>query len=196
MFHPSAFLLHPLGNCRPLCICGIRPASAADNLELAQRCLAGTLRPVIAGALFASLSLAVAPWVATFFRTPELTPAEGRAMVNGAVNLLHDRTGELEAIVDFHLVTKWKTAGDSLLAAVKGAGGISAFIVLADTPGLTVGPPDRKMGQRGTKTCDVHLDSVRVPAVNIIGGAPGKGSDVDGAAGGGRGGADAGHGQR
>lgn len=44
-------------------------------------------------------------------------PAEGRPMVNGAVNLFSDTTGGLEALVDFHLVTKWKTAGDSLLAA-------------------------------------------------------------------------------
>ena len=56
-----------------------------------------------------------------------------------------------------------------------GAGGISAFIVPAGLPGLTLGKPDRKMGQRGTKTCDVNLDSVRVPAANIIGGVPGKG---------------------
>ena len=46
-------------------------------------------------------------------------PDQGRGMVNGAMNLLNDRTGLLEAIVDFHLVTKWKTAGDSLLAACK-----------------------------------------------------------------------------
>jgi acyl-CoA dehydrogenase len=56
-----------------------------------------------------------------------------------------------------------------------GAGGISAFIVPAGLPGLTLGKPDRKMGQRGTKTCDVYLDKVRIPAANIIGGEPGKG---------------------
>jgi len=56
-----------------------------------------------------------------------------------------------------------------------GAGGISAFIVPAQLPGLTLGKPDKKMGQRGTKTCDVNLDNVRVPAVNIIGGVPGRG---------------------
>ncbi|MDR4125682.1 acyl-CoA dehydrogenase family protein [Yanghanlia caeni] len=56
-----------------------------------------------------------------------------------------------------------------------GAGGISAFIVPAGLPGLTLGKPDRKMGQRGTKTCDVNLENVRVPAANIIGGVPGKG---------------------
>lgn len=56
-----------------------------------------------------------------------------------------------------------------------GAGGISAFIVPADLPGLTLGKTDKKMGQRGTRTCDVNLDSVRVPARNIIGGVPGQG---------------------
>jgi ornithine cyclodeaminase len=35
----------------------------------------------------------------------------------GAVTLFDDVTGDLSAIVDFHLVTKWKTAGDSLLSA-------------------------------------------------------------------------------
>lgn len=37
--------------------------------------------------------------------------------VNGAVTLFSDQDGTLEAVLDFHLVTKWKTAGDSLLAA-------------------------------------------------------------------------------
>ena len=41
----------------------------------------------------------------------------GKPAVNGGVTLYSDRDGTLEAIVDFHLVTKWKTAGDSLLAA-------------------------------------------------------------------------------
>lgn len=44
-------------------------------------------------------------------------PAKGKPMVNGGVSLYSDSTGMLEALVDFHLVTKWKTAGDSLLAA-------------------------------------------------------------------------------
>lgn len=43
--------------------------------------------------------------------------ALGLPSINGAVNLFDDRTGALLALVDFHLVTKWKTAGDSLLAA-------------------------------------------------------------------------------
>ncbi|MGM0585983.1 MAG: acyl-CoA dehydrogenase family protein [Pseudomonadota bacterium] len=51
-----------------------------------------------------------------------------------------------------------------------GAGGISAFLVPADSPGITISKPDRKMGQKGTKTCDVTLEDVRVPASAIIGG--------------------------
>ena len=42
-----------------------------------------------------------------------------KPMIGGAVNLFSDTDGSLEAILDFHLVTKWKTAGDSLLAARK-----------------------------------------------------------------------------
>ena len=56
-----------------------------------------------------------------------------------------------------------------------GAGGVSAFIVPSDSAGITLGRPDKKMGQRGTKTSDVILDGVEVPAANIIGGTPGQG---------------------
>ena len=44
-------------------------------------------------------------------------PGRGEPLIHGAVNLYDDTTGALEAIVDFHLVTKWKTAGDSILGA-------------------------------------------------------------------------------
>ncbi|WP_415919149.1 ornithine cyclodeaminase family protein [Tateyamaria sp. SN6-1] len=44
-------------------------------------------------------------------------PGAGRPMINGGVNLYDDADGTLAAIIDFHLVTKWKTAGDSLMAA-------------------------------------------------------------------------------
>ena len=45
--------------------------------------------------------------------------ARGKPTIHGAVTLFDDVTGELSALVDFHLVTKWKTAGDSLLSASK-----------------------------------------------------------------------------
>ena len=40
-----------------------------------------------------------------------------KSIINGSVSLFSDQTGELEAFIDFHLLTKWKTAADSLLAA-------------------------------------------------------------------------------
>lgn len=44
-------------------------------------------------------------------------PDRGLGTVNGMMSLLSDTDGTLEAMIDFHLVTKWKTAADSLLAA-------------------------------------------------------------------------------
>lgn len=58
---------------------------------------------------------------------------------------------------------------------VKGAAGITAFIVPADTPGISFGKPDKKMGQKGAVTCDVIFDDCVVPADAIIGGVPGRG---------------------
>lgn len=46
-------------------------------------------------------------------------PTRDRPAVNGAVTVYSDGDGTLEAVIDFHLVTKWKTAGDSLLAATR-----------------------------------------------------------------------------
>jgi len=54
--------------------------------------------------------------------------------------------------------------------AKKGAGGVSAFIVERDLPGVSVGKPERKMGQQGAQICDVIFDDVRVPVANRIGG--------------------------
>jgi len=52
---------------------------------------------------------------------------------------------------------------------IKGARGISSFIVEKGTPGITLGPIDKKMGQSGSMTCDVIFEDVRVPAENLIG---------------------------
>lgn len=57
----------------------------------------------------------------------------------------------------------------------KRAGGISAFIVESDTPGITLGKIDKKMGQKGAHTCDVIFDNCVVPASTLIGGVEGVG---------------------
>ena len=50
-----------------------------------------------------------------------------------------------------------------------GAGGVSAFLVERDLPGLSVGKPEKKMGQQGAHICDVIFDNVRVPVENRLG---------------------------
>jgi acyl-CoA dehydrogenase len=58
-----------------------------------------------------------------------------------------------------------------------GAKGVSAFLVPADLPGLSIGAPEKKMGQQGAHVCDVHFDGVPVPAANRLG-AEGEGFKV------------------
>jgi len=57
----------------------------------------------------------------------------------------------------------------------EGARGVSAFLVDAKLPGISLGKPDKKMGQKGAHTCDVIFDDVRVPAEALIGGLEGLG---------------------
>jgi acyl-CoA dehydrogenase len=59
--------------------------------------------------------------------------------------------------------------------ANKGAGGVSAFIVEAGIPGLSIGKIDKKMGQRGAHIADVIFENCRVPASQLIGGKEGQG---------------------
>lgn len=50
-----------------------------------------------------------------------------------------------------------------------GARGVSAFLVPRDLPGVSIGEPEKKMGQKGAKVADVNFDDVAVPAVNRLG---------------------------
>ncbi|WP_199556059.1 acyl-CoA dehydrogenase family protein [Sandaracinobacteroides hominis] len=52
---------------------------------------------------------------------------------------------------------------------------VSGFILPIDTPGVTVGRPDRKMGQAGATIADIILEDVHVPADALLGGEEGKG---------------------
>jgi acyl-CoA dehydrogenase len=53
--------------------------------------------------------------------------------------------------------------------AERGGRGISSFVVETVTPGVTVGPKDKKMGQSGAWTAEVSFDDVRVRASALIG---------------------------
>jgi acyl-CoA dehydrogenase len=55
-----------------------------------------------------------------------------------------------------------------------GARGVSAFLVPRDLPGITIGEPEKKMGQKGAKVADVTFDDTPIPLANRLG-AEGEG---------------------
>lgn len=56
-----------------------------------------------------------------------------------------------------------------------GSSSISCFLVEADTPGIILGKPDKKMGQAGATTCDVTFENCRVPKSALLGETQGHG---------------------
>ena len=56
-----------------------------------------------------------------------------------------------------------------------GARGVSAFVVEAETPGIRLGKPEKKMGQKGAHVCDVIFEDCKVPGDALIGGVEGQG---------------------
>ena len=56
-----------------------------------------------------------------------------------------------------------------IVFAKVGGDKFTAFIVERTTPGLSIGPEERKMGIRGSSTCQVILEDARVPAGNVLG---------------------------
>jgi acyl-CoA dehydrogenase len=56
-----------------------------------------------------------------------------------------------------------------------GIAGISAFLVERSAPGITIAPPWKKMGFRGSHTADVIFENCRVPAAALLGGREGIG---------------------
>jgi alkylation response protein AidB-like acyl-CoA dehydrogenase len=58
----------------------------------------------------------------------------------------------------------WARTGDA-----PGAGGISAFLVEKDTPGLIVGKEEHKLGLRGSNTVALAFEDCRIPQTNLLG---------------------------
>ncbi|MDQ2795917.1 MAG: acyl-CoA dehydrogenase family protein, partial [Actinomycetota bacterium] len=56
----------------------------------------------------------------------------------------------------------------------RGAKGISAFVVHKDDPGFSVGAKERKLGIKGSPTCEIYFENCTIPGDRIIG-APGTG---------------------
>ncbi len=58
-----------------------------------------------------------------------------------------------------------------------GARGVSSFLVPRDLAGVSIGEPEKKMGQKGAKVADVIFDGVIVPVENRLG-AEGEGFKI------------------
>ena len=118
--------------------------------------------------------LASGEWTASFALTEEGAGSDpsglatsvradgGEYVIDGAKRYITNAP-----VADVFMVFARHSGGDA-------RGQISALLVPAGTPGLSVGARDEKMGQHGAWTADVHLDGVRVPAAALIG-TPGQG---------------------
>ena len=65
-------------------------------------------------------------------------------------------------VADYYLIMA-KTDPDA------GAKGISVFIVPKDAEGLTIGKFEHKMGMRGSATCELSFDNIKLPADALVG---------------------------
>ncbi len=59
--------------------------------------------------------------------------------------------------------------------ANKGGSGTTSFLIERGTPGLSVGPEHKKMGQEGSPVSEVYFKNCRVPKSAVLGGVPGQG---------------------
>jgi acyl-CoA dehydrogenase len=118
--------------------------------------------------------LASGEWVASFALTEEGAGSDPSTLVTSVASsedgYVIDGTKRFitnAPVADVFMVFARHADGEA-------AGEISALLVRAGTPGLTVGPRDEKMGQHGAWTADVRFNGVRVPAAALIG-TPGQG---------------------
>ncbi|HVR73539.1 MAG TPA: acyl-CoA dehydrogenase [Planctomycetota bacterium] len=92
----------------------------------------------------------------------------------GAIETVAKRKGDCFILTGTKAwITSGASAGLIIVFAttdrVAGSRGITAFLVEAGTPGLSVGKHEKKLGIRGSETVELILDGVEVPAANVLG---------------------------
>ena len=95
-----------------------------------------------------------------------------RAVRDGDVYLLSGTKRYITNADKADLFTVMARTGDE-----PGGRGVSAFLVPRDLAGVSIGEPEKKMGQKGAKVADVNFDEVAVPAANRLG-AEGEGFKI------------------
>lgn len=94
----------------------------------------------------------------------------------GNIQTTAERQGETFVINGLkHFITNGDVADIVTVLAVtdkqkRTRGGITAFVIEKGTPGFSVGTIERKMGLRGSHTCELLFDDCRVPVRQVIGG--------------------------
>jgi len=94
----------------------------------------------------------------------------------GNIQTTAERQGETFVINGLkHFITNGDVAHVATVLAVtdkqkRTRGGITAFVIEKGTPGFSVGTFERKMGLRGSHTCELIFDDCRVPVEQVIGG--------------------------
>jgi acyl-CoA dehydrogenase len=96
----------------------------------------------------------------------------------GNVQTMAERVGEEFVLNGLkHFITNGDQADVATVIALtdrqkKTRGGITAFAVEKGTSGFSVGTIERKMGLRGSHTCELIFDNCRLPVTSVIGGEP------------------------
>ncbi|HZK10702.1 MAG TPA: acyl-CoA dehydrogenase [Clostridia bacterium] len=89
--------------------------------------------------------------------TAVLDEEKGEYILNGT-KIFITNAGEAQIYIIFAMTDK-----------SQGTRGISAFIVESDTPGFSVGPPEKKLGIRGSATAELIFEDCRIPQENLLG---------------------------
>jgi acyl-CoA dehydrogenase len=96
----------------------------------------------------------------------------------GNIKTTADRDGDSFVLNGLkHFITNGDVADIATVIALtdkekRTRGGITAFVVEKGTPGFSVGTIERKMGLRGSHTCELLFDNCRVAVEQVIGGEP------------------------
>lgn len=111
-----------------------------------------------AGKIFAfGLTEASAGSDAAGIQSSAVKGADGSWVLNGGKAWITN-----SGVADYYIIL-------AMTDPTKGANGISAFIVPKDAEGLHIGKFEEKMGLRGTATCELAFDNIKLPADALLG---------------------------
>jgi len=103
---------------------------------------------------------------------PSFATSEPAASTDLSVDALKTVATKVEGGYEISGVKRWITnaiVADFVIMLCRTGESLSVFVVDLDQPGITISPPDKKMGNRVQLTSEIRLDSVFVPDANIVG---------------------------